>query len=126
MLGVHGFLRKTAGLAEVADAIGQVAAGLRVFGMDEERQAIAQLGLMARRDRRVSEIASSLTAREGEILRLLAEGLSTRRIATKLGISERTVESHISSVYRKLDVGTRVQAVRKASALGLLDPGDPS
>src|SRR5439155_11775526 len=67
VLGVHGFLRKTAGLAEVADAIGQVAAGLRVFGMDEERQAIAQLGLMARRDRRVSEIASSLTAREGEI-----------------------------------------------------------
>jgi RNA polymerase sigma factor (sigma-70 family) len=122
ILGVQGFLRKTAGLEEVADAIERVAGGGRVFGKEEERQAIAELGQMAQRARRVSQVATSLTARESEILRLLAEGLSTRRIATQLGISERTVESHISSVYRKLDVETRVQAARKAGALGLLDP----
>jgi DNA-binding NarL/FixJ family response regulator len=122
VLGVHGFLRKTASLDEVADAIERVADGARVFGRDEERQAIAQLGLMARRARRESQMASALTTRETEILRLLADGLSTRLISSQLGISERTVETHISSLYRKLDVGTRVQAVRRASALGLLNP----
>jgi DNA-binding NarL/FixJ family response regulator len=124
VLGAHGFLRKTAGLDELADAIERVAAGARVFGKDDERLAIAQLGQMARQARPASRRASSLTARESQILRLLAEGLSTRLIAGRLGISEGTVETHISSVYRKLEVGTRVQAVRKASEFGLLDPSD--
>jgi DNA-binding NarL/FixJ family response regulator len=121
VLGVQGFLRKSATLDQVADAIERVGSGGRVFGFDEERQAIAQLGQMAKRARRIADVASSLTLREHQALELLAEGLSTRQIASQLGIMERTAESHISSVYRKLDVGTRVQAVRRASSLGLLD-----
>lgn len=121
VLGVDGFIRKTASLDQVADAIERVASGDRVFAKEEQRQAIAQLGVVARRTRQASQLTSALTSRENDVLRLLAEGISSRQIATRLDISERTVESHISNVYRKLGVGSRVQAVRKASALGLLD-----
>ena len=53
-----------------------------------------------------------LTARERDILRLLADGLSDRDIATALTISKRTVESHVSSILRKLDVRNRAEAAR--------------
>ena len=54
-----------------------------------------------------------LTLRERDILRLLADGLSDRDIATALTISKRTVESHVSSILRKLDVKNRAEAARR-------------
>lgn len=54
-----------------------------------------------------------LTGRERDILRLLADGLSDRDIATALTISRRTVESHVSSILRKLDVKNRAEAARR-------------
>jgi len=54
-----------------------------------------------------------LTARERDILRLLADGLSDRDIATALTLSRRTVESHVSSILRKLDVRNRAEAARR-------------
>lgn len=54
-----------------------------------------------------------LTARERDVLRLLADGLSDRDIATALTISTRTVESHVSSILRKLDVRNRAEAARR-------------
>ena len=54
-----------------------------------------------------------LTVRERDILRLLADGLSDRDIATALTISRRTVESHVSSILRKLDVRNRAEAARR-------------
>lgn len=53
------------------------------------------------------------TAREGHVARLLVEGLSNRRIARRLGISERTVKNHLQSIFYKLDVGDRTTAVIK-------------
>jgi DNA-binding NarL/FixJ family response regulator len=55
----------------------------------------------------------NLTARERDILRLLADGLSDRDIATALTISKRTVESHVSSILRKLDAKNRAEAARR-------------
>lgn len=55
----------------------------------------------------------TLTTRERDILRLLADGLSDRDIATALTISRRTVESHVSSILRKLDVRNRAEAARR-------------
>ena len=57
--------------------------------------------------------ADNLTARERDILRLLADGLGDRDIATALTISKRTVESHVSSILRKLDVKNRAEAARR-------------
>lgn len=62
----------------------------------------------------------SLTPREAQILGLLARGGSTRSIAGHLGVSQATVKTHLHHLYRKLDVGSRTQAVARAESLALL------
>jgi DNA-binding NarL/FixJ family response regulator len=63
---------------------------------------------------------SPLTAREVEILRLVAEGYSNRRLAELLSVSEPTVKFHLTNVYRKLGVGNRTEASRWAQRHGIL------
>jgi ATP/maltotriose-dependent transcriptional regulator MalT len=62
----------------------------------------------------------ALTGREVEILGLLAEGLGNKAIAGRLGISEHTVKTHVTSVFAKLAVSTRAEAVANAIRLGLI------
>ena len=64
---------------------------------------------------------ASLTAREQEILRLLAEGMSAKEIADKLCISPKTVENHRSNIMNKLDLHSTLELVRYAAKLGLID-----
>jgi DNA-binding NarL/FixJ family response regulator len=59
------------------------------------------------------EVDQLLSARESEVLRLLAEGLTDREIAGALAISPRTVESHVSSLLRKLGVRNRAEAAQR-------------
>ena len=61
-----------------------------------------------------------LTARECEILELLASGLSLKEMARKLDVSPNTVKTHVARVYQKLEVGRRIQAIEKARALALI------
>ncbi len=63
---------------------------------------------------------TSITAREMEVLQLVALGLSTKEIAEKLFVSISTVKTHTASIFQKLDARRRTQAVQKASAAGLL------
>lgn len=62
----------------------------------------------------------SLSDREAEVLRFLAEGLSNREIGNRLFISENTVKTHLQNLYSKLGVQRRTQAVARARALGLI------
>jgi DNA-binding CsgD family transcriptional regulator len=62
----------------------------------------------------------ALTARERDVLELLAEGLSNRVVAQRLGISEHTVKFHVSSIYGKLGASSRAQAIRRAARRGLI------
>jgi DNA-binding NarL/FixJ family response regulator len=123
-LDVEGFVRKTAGVQAIAEAMELVAAGGRLYSADEEREAVAELGRVARHVQTVSGVTSTLTPRETEILQMLGRGLTMRQVGNRLGISPRTVETHIAKLYRKLEVRTRVQAVARAAALGLIDLED--
>lgn len=71
-------------------------------------------------DRSASTLVEPLTPRELEVLTLLADGLSNRRIAKRLDISEHTVKFHVNALLLKLDADTRTAAVVKAARLGLL------
>jgi DNA-binding NarL/FixJ family response regulator len=122
-LGVHGYLEKTASLEEIGAGIQAVARGETAFGESVQRKAHVQLADFARRARETAKALSTLTPREREVLGLVAEGKSTRQVATRLGLSVRTVETHISNLYQKLGVQTRVQAVYRAHDLGLVDLG---
>lgn len=67
--------------------------------------------------------ALGISPRECEILELLAEGISNREMAARLGISANTVKTHVASLYEKLDVARRMQAVEKARMLALIPSG---
>jgi DNA-binding NarL/FixJ family response regulator len=71
---------------------------------------------------RLNQNRADLTARELEILQLVAEGLSNSEMARRLWVTEQTVKFHLSNIYRKLDVSNRTQASRWAQVNGLLSP----
>ena len=112
--GASGFIHKSRAASEVVDAIRKVASG----GTLITPTAIASL---LNRRRESESQRESLTAREKEVLRLMAEGLPSREIATRLGISYATVRTHIRSLGAKLGVHSKVQAIVKARELALID-----
>jgi NarL family two-component system response regulator YdfI len=122
-IGVDGYLEKTAGVRVIAEALERVARGERVFTSSQMRGAISELGKRARSARESSEARSSLSDRELEVLQRAALGLTVGQVARRLGISPRTVETHLTSVYRKLGARNRVQAIARASELGLVQIG---
>ena len=65
-------------------------------------------------------LAEPLTPREGEVLQLLAEGLTNRRIGERLGISEHTAKFHVNAILGKLGASSRSEAVAQATRLGLV------
>jgi ATP/maltotriose-dependent transcriptional regulator MalT len=67
----------------------------------------------------VPDTGATLTPREVEVLRLVVAGCSNRAIAEELVISEWTVKSHLTRIYRKLDVSSRTKAIARARELGL-------
>jgi DNA-binding CsgD family transcriptional regulator/tetratricopeptide (TPR) repeat protein len=81
--------------------------------------ALRRLGSAGRRAAAAALGPDSLTRRELEVARLAATGMSAKEIAGTLFVGERTVESHLASVYAKLGVGSKLQLVRRAADLGL-------
>jgi two-component system, NarL family, response regulator YdfI len=112
--GARGALPRTASTDQIVSAVLAVSAGLVV------REPINANTPAQRVQTALDTAVPSLTRREIEILGLLAEGLGNRAIATRLAISEHTVKSHITSIFTKLDVSTRAEAVADAARLGLI------
>jgi DNA-binding CsgD family transcriptional regulator len=82
-------------------------------------EALRRLGSAGRRAAAAALGPGSLTRRETEVARLAATGISAKEIAQSLFVGERTVESHLASVYAKLGVDSKLQLVRRAQELGL-------
>lgn len=114
--GAAGYLSKQSGLAEIAQGLKSVMDGGSYLSPSIVGTAIRGLSGMAHHDE-----ASKLTEREQEVLELVVDGLTSRVIAERLQISERTVNTHINHCYKKLDVNNRVDAVLAAMRLGLVD-----
>ncbi|WP_234322630.1 response regulator [Streptomyces sp. NRRL S-350] len=117
--GARGYLVKGAGREEVLHAVRTVAAGGAVFG-GEVAGRIAAL-LAGARMREAGQLFPDLTAREAEVLGLVARGLDNRRIARELVVAEKTVRNHITHIFEKLHVATRAEAVARARDMGLGD-----
>lgn len=121
--GARGYVEKTASGEEIAEAVERVAAGEQVLSADHRTAAQRQVIDHAARARDGARVAATLTPREREVLTLAVEGLSARQIGDRLGMSERTAETHMSHVYRKLGVRNRLQALHRAASIGLVDLG---
>jgi len=116
--GARGYVTKTISTDELADAIGRVASGDAVFshrlaGFVLDAFA-AMPGAEAGKPSFDPEL-DQLTAREREVLRLIAQGYTYKEIAKELYISVKTVETHVSSVLRKLQLSSRHQLTKWAA-----------
>jgi DNA-binding NarL/FixJ family response regulator len=120
--GARGYVTKTISTAELADAIRRVAAGDAVFShrlagfvLDAFAESAGSAGLADGAKPSFDPELDQLTSREREVLRLIAQGYTYKEIARELFISVKTVESHVSSVLRKLQLSTRHQLTRWAA-----------
>ena len=118
--GARGYVTKTISTAELADAIKRVAAGDAVFshrlaGFVLDAFAASGSGSDSSVKPSFDPELDQLTSREREVLRLIAQGYTYKEIARELFISVKTVESHVSSVLRKLQLSSRHQLTRWAA-----------
>lgn len=122
--GAAGFLLKDASVEELIGAVRAVAAGDAQLSPAVTRRLLDRVaGRLPSPVRVESEAVESLTARELEVLVMLAAGRSNAEIATDLFVSEATVKTHVSSVLAKLGLRSRIQAVIFAYESGLITPG---
>jgi DNA-binding NarL/FixJ family response regulator len=114
--GADGFVDKDVEPAEFVDALRAAVSGQMVLAGPPGDWVGAIAGGLER-DRSGD---AWLTLRERQVLSVAAEGLTAREIAERLGVRERTVTTHLSRIYNKLGVRTRIAAIRTATAAGLV------
>ncbi len=118
--GVCGYLVKSEAVADIAVAVRRAASGEMLI------PPATLVGLLGRRRQRADRAArravlsERLTPRETEVLQLMAQALDNRVIGERLGISVATVRVHVQNVIEKLDAHSRLEAVLRASELGLV------
>ncbi|HUA03915.1 MAG TPA: response regulator transcription factor [Solirubrobacteraceae bacterium] len=121
--GASGFLLKDVTPTKLLEAIRIVADGDALLAPSVTRRLLERFATTLPPGAASGDALAELTARETEVLRLLAGGMSNAEIASELVVSEATVKTHISSVLRKLGLRDRVQAVIVAYESGLVKLG---
>ena len=111
-----GYLLKEEALETVVAAVRAVAGGEEWYS----QQVMAKVAAWARGEAAVPPGVAGLTEREVEVLRLLARGWDNARIAEELCIAEGTVKNYVTSIYAKLNVGSRAEAVAWAWQHGVM------
>lgn len=119
-LGVRGVLVKNMASRLFVECLRKVVRGERWVELRSEARALEHL---VRREAAMRRLSRQLTARELEVVPLVAEGLSNKEIGARLGISHATVKVHLKSVFRKLGLDGRIQLLRWAEEQGLRRPG---
>ncbi len=107
--GAVGYLLKSQVLTELVEAIRFVHAGGRRIPPEVSAELAAHLG------------EDALSEREIQVLRLVAQGNSNKRVAAELGVTEETIKAHMSSIFAKLDANDRTHAVTIALRRGILE-----
>jgi DNA-binding NarL/FixJ family response regulator len=121
--GASGFLLKDASPEQLIAAIHVVAEGEAVLAPSVTQRVIEAFAKLPARRGHLESALATLTAREREVLQLLARGMSNTQIAEELVVSNATAKSHVRNVLAKLDLRDRVQAVVFAYESGLVQPG---
>jgi DNA-binding NarL/FixJ family response regulator len=118
--GAAGYLLKDSSIDDVAQAVRLVAEGQSLISPSMATKLIDEFKTMARSDRTEAP-TFKLTARELEVLGLVAKGLNNRAIASELFISENTVKNHVRNILEKLQLHSRMEAVMFAVREKLLE-----
>ena len=121
--GASGFLLKDVPADQLVNGIRLVAAGDSLLAPSVTRRLIEEFSRTPAADAPPPPSFDDLTARELEVLKLIARGMSNAEIAAELIVSETTVKTHVTRVLLKLGVRDRVQAVVSAYESGLVAPG---
>ena len=124
--GVAGFISKSRPATEIIALLQRAAAGEIVIPVDDLARLLRHQRDRQSREREKQRITKELTPRDREILDLMAQGVDTKEIAARTGLAVNTVRGHVQAVIEKLETHSRLEAVLRAAALGLvLRPGDP-
>jgi DNA-binding NarL/FixJ family response regulator len=118
--GARGYITKGSSGAEVSSAVLAVAGGDAVFSPRLAGFVLDAFGAVAGEQAETSEELDRLSAREREVMRLIARGYAYKEVASELYISIKTVESHVSAVLRKLQLSSRHELTAWANARKLL------
>lgn len=116
--GANGFILKTASPEEIIKAIQDVHEGASVLDPGVAHKLLIQIATQ----KEVEAAVEALTAREHEVLEMVAHGYTNKAIGVQLGISDRTVQGHLAHIFNKMQAGSRTEAVMKAVSLGWLPP----
>jgi DNA-binding NarL/FixJ family response regulator len=114
--GVRALLPRDASPAAILAAIDAAASGMALVDPQELESLLA----VAAPAETAAAVATPLTPRELEVLRMMADGAANKEVAWRLGISEHTVKFHVASILGKLNAGTRTEAVARGLRTGLI------
>jgi two-component system NarL family response regulator len=123
LAGANGYLLKEVSIEEVPEAIRAVTRGESHISPNMASKLLTEFKVLSdRADQRQETPAPSLTARELDVLKLVARGMSNREVGDTLYISENTVKNHVRSILEKLHLHTRMEAAMYAVRQRIVDP----
>lgn len=115
-LGIRGFVLKEMATKLLVECLRRVHSGGQWLEKDSANRAMAKL---VRREARAREVATLLTPREVEVVRMVAKGLANKEIAAQLNIADGTVKIHLHNIYEKVKINRRAELIRFADEYGL-------
>ncbi|MBU4348686.1 response regulator transcription factor [Patescibacteria group bacterium] len=120
--GAHGYVVKESAAERLVECLKAISKGEYFLDTSLSHKVVKNLMESDQKEAKITDAGyKTLTPREQQIMRLLAEGLSTKDIADQLFISPKTVENHRSNIMNKLDLHSTMELVRHAAKLGIID-----